>query len=69
MYEKCLNFLLKFPWKNGVHEKIKAHLPYHPSALQQFFSPHLFDLFKKILDPPRFKKEGRDNAFYMRDYK
>ena len=26
-------------------------------------------LFKIFLDPPPFKKEGRDYAFYMRDYK
>ena len=33
----------KFFWKNGVSEKIKAHLPQHPSALQQLFGPHLFN--------------------------
>ena len=26
-------------------------------------------LFKKLLDPPPYKKEGRDYAFYMRDCK
>ena len=26
-------------------------------------------LFKKFLDSPPFKKEGRDYAFYMKDYK
>ena len=26
-------------------------------------------LFKKILDPPPFRKEGRDYAFYLRGYK
>ena len=58
----------KFPWKKGVYEKIKARLPWHLSALQ-LFRPNLFTLFKKFLDPPPFKKEGRDYAFYMRDYK
>ena len=72
MCEKCFHFLLykfKFLWKNGVSEKIKAHLPQKPPALQQLFSPHLFNLRKKKkLTPPTFK-EGRDYAFYMRDYK
>ena len=36
-----------FSSKNGVSEKIKAHLPQKPPALQQLFSPHLFNLKKK----------------------
>ena len=59
----------KFLWKNGVSEKIEAHLPLHPSALQQLFSPHLFNFIQKFLDPPPFKKEGRVYAFFIRDYK
>ena len=54
MCEKCFYFLLykfKFPWKNGVSVKIKAHLPQQPPALRQLFSPHLFILFKKIVSP------------------
>ena len=58
----------KFLWKNGVSEKIKAHLPQQPPALQQFFSPTFLIYSKKLLIPPPFK-EARDYAFYMRDYK
>ena len=44
VWEMFLLFIkFKFLWKNGVSEKIKAHLPLHPSALQQLFSPHLFN--------------------------
>ena len=32
-------------------------------------APTFLILFKKILDPPPFKKEGKDYAFYLRDYK
>ena len=32
-----------FLWKNGVSEKIKAHLPQHPQAFVQLFSPHLLN--------------------------
>ena len=32
-----------FLWKNVVSEKMKAYLPQHPQALQQLFSPHLFN--------------------------
>ena len=75
MCEKCFHFLLykfKFLWKNGVSEEIKAHLPQSPlpPALQQLFSPPPFKLYsKKLLAPLSFKKEGRDYAFYMRNYK
>ena len=70
VWEMFLFFIkFKFLWKNVFSEKIKAHLPQHPSALQQLFSPHLFNLFKKFLDPSPFKKEGKDYAFYMKDYK
>ena len=41
----------KFPWKNGFYKKIKAPLPQHPSALQQLFSPHLFNFIQKIFRP------------------
>ena len=49
--------------------KLKAHLPQHPQALQQLFSPHLFNFIQKIFRSTPFKKEDRDYAFYMRDYK
>ena len=51
MYEKCFYLLLyKFDFlkKNGVSEKIKAYLPQQPPALQQLFSPHLFNFIQKI---------------------
>ena len=60
---------LKFLWKNGVSEKIKAHLLQHSQALQQLFSPHLFNFIEKFSAPPQFKKEGRDYIFYMKDFK
>ena len=46
-----------FLWKNGVCEKIKAHLPQHPSALQQLFSPHLFNFIQKKISPKRILKK------------
>ena len=33
--------------KNGVSEKINVHLPQHHPALQQLFSPHLFNFIQK----------------------
>ena len=44
MIAKCIRnvftfYKFKFLWKNGVSEKIKAHLPQHPQALQQLFNP------------------------------
>ena len=49
----------------------------YPSTLQHYNNcsapppppPPFLVLFKKFLDQPPFKKEGRDYAFYMRDYK
>ena len=49
----------KFLWKNGLSEKIKAHLPKHLPALQQLFSPHLSNLFKKIVTPTPIQKRGQ----------
>ena len=59
----------KFLCKNVVSEKVKAYLLQHPPALQQFFNPHLFHFIQKNVSPPPFKKERRDYALYMRDYK
>ena len=56
----------KFLWKNDVSEKIETQLP---SALQRYFNPLYFNFIKKNLRLTPFKKEGRDYAFYMRDYK
>ena len=44
----------------------------YPSTSQHYnncSAPTFLILFKKFLDPPPFKKEGRDYAFCMRDYK
>ena len=44
----------------------------YPSTHQHYnncSAPTFLILFKNFLDPPPFKKEGRDYAFYMRDYK
>ena len=51
--------------------KLKLVYPSNSPALQQLFSPHLFNFIKKkkTLAPTQFKKEDRDYAFYMRDYK
>ena len=54
-----------FLWKNGASEENKAHLPQHPTALQQLFSLTFLILFKKLLTPPPFKEEGSDYAFHM----
>ena len=71
MIVQCMrNFLLfikfKFLWKNGLPEKIKAHLPLQLSALQQLVRPHLFNFIRKILCPTPFKKEDRDGILYKR---
>ena len=58
----------KFLWKNGVPEKIKAHLPLQLPALQQLVSPHLFNFIQKMLCPTHLKKRI-EMAFYRRDYK
>ena len=44
----------------------------YPSTPQHYKScsvPIFLISFKKLLDPSPFKKEGRNYAFYMRDYK
>ena len=56
----------KFLWKNGVSEK-KSHLPKHRSALQQLFTPHLFNFIQKDLRPtPILKREQRLCILYDR---
>ena len=58
-----------FLWKNGIPVKIKAHLPQHSQHYNNCSVLHPFNLFKKLLVSPLFKKEGRDYALYMRDYR
>ena len=70
VWEMYLLFIkFKFLWKNGVSEKTKAHLLQHPQHYNNCSAPTFLILFKKLLAPPLFKKEGTDYAFYMRDYK
>ena len=64
LFIKC-----KFSWKNVVSGKTKAYLPQHFKRYNHSLAPTFLILFKKILAPPSFKKEGRDYAFYMSDYK
>ena len=49
----------KFLYKNGVPQKIKTHLPQHLRALQQLFSPHLFNFIQKIVSPIPILKRGQ----------
>ena len=66
VWEMILLFIkFKYLRKNRVPEKIKPHLPEHPPALQQLFSPHLLNFIQKIFSSTPFKKEGRDYAFCM----
>ena len=72
VWEVFLLFIkFNFFRKNGVLRKLKLIYPSNSPALQQLFSPHLFNFIKKkkTLAPTQFKKEDRDYAFYMRDYK
>ena len=48
---------------------IKLIYPSTPKHYNNCSAPTFFILFKKFLAPPLFKKEGRDYAFCMRDYK
>ena len=69
--------LVDTSWFHNVWEMfllfIKFKLkPIYPSTSQDYnncSAPTFLILFKKLLAPPPFKKEGRDYAFYMRDYK
>ena len=48
--------------------KLKLICPSTSQHYNNCSAPTFLILFKKILDPPPFKKEGRDYVFYMRDY-
>ena len=71
MYEKCFYFLLNssFSGKMVFMRKLKLIYPSTSQHYNNCSAPTFLILFKKFLDPPPFKKEGRDYAFYMRDYK
>ena len=59
-----LYYNFKFLWKNGLYEKIKAHLLQQPQ-ITTIFQPPTFKFYsRKLLAPPPFK-EGRD---YVTDY-
>ena len=50
MYEKCFYFLLNssFSREKVFLRKLREnHLPQHPQALQQLFSPFLFNFIQK----------------------
>ena len=56
MIAKCIRnvftfYKFKFLWKNGVSEKIKAHLPQHPQHYTNCSSPTFLILFKRIVSP------------------
>ena len=68
MYEKCFYFLLNssFSRKLVFLRKLK---PIYPSTSQHYNScsaPTFLILFKKLLAPPPFKKEGRNCILYQR---
>ena len=60
---------LRFLWENGVSGKIKAHLSQHPKHYNNCSAHTFLILFKSFLAPTPFKKEDRDYAFCMREYK
>ena len=49
--------------------KLKLIYPSTPQNDNNCSVPTFLILFKNILAPNPFKKEGRDYAFYTRDYK
>ena len=71
MYEKCFDFLLNssFSGKMVFMRKLKLIYPSTSQHYNNCSAPTFLILFKKFLALPPFKKEGRDYAFYMREYK
>ena len=70
IWEMFLLFIkFKFLWKMVFTRKLKLIYPSTSQHYKNCSVPTFLILFKKILDPPAFKKEGRYYAFYMRDYK
>ena len=71
LYEKCFYFLLhsSFSVKMLLLGKLKFIYPSTSKRYNNFSAPTLMILIKKFLALSPFKKEGRDYAFYMREYK
>ena len=71
MYEKCFYFLLNssFSGKMVFLRKLKLIYPSTTQHCNNCSVPIFLILFKNFLDALPFKKEGRDYAFYMIDYK
>ena len=71
MYEKSYYFLLNssFSGKMVFMRKLKLIYPSTSQYYNNCSATTFLILFKKFLDSPPFKKEGRDYAFYMKDYK
>ena len=49
--------------------KLKLIYSRTPQYYNNYSAPAFVILLKKFLDPSPFKKESRDYAWYMRDYK
>ena len=58
-----------FSGKMVFLRKLKLIYPSTPSVTKIVQSPPFAFYWKNLLAPPPFIKEGRDYAFYMRDYK
>ena len=69
--EKCFYFLLHSSLSVKMLFLGKLKLIYHstPKRYNNCSSPTLMILIKKFLAPSPFKKESRDYAFYMIEYK
>ena len=67
---QCMRNVFTFLWKNGVSGKIKANLPpASPNITTIVQSLTFLMLFKDVLAPASFKKESRDYALCMTEYK
>ena len=71
MYEKCFYFLLNsiFSGKMEFLTKLTLIQPNTPMHYNHYSAPTFLILFKKFLSLPPFTTEGRDDAFFTRDYK
>ena len=71
MYEICFYFSLNssFSEKMMFLRKLQLIYPSSPQHYNNCSARTSLVFFKKMLAPTPFKIEGRDYAFYMRDYK